>query len=124
MLYSILIYGSDAAVTGLSREEDAAMIASHMLVQQKLMAQRQLGPVVRLMPSTAALTVRKGSEPLVIDGPFAETKEQLLGLYVLDCATPEGAVEAARLIETCCNSTALEIRPVSWFTPGAVAQED
>lgn len=118
MLYSILIYGSDAAVTGLSKEEDAAMIASHVSVQQKLIAERKLGPVVRLMPSTAALTVRKGGEPLVIDGPYAETKEQLLGLYVLDCATPEEAIEAARLIDTCCNSMALEIRPVSWFAPG------
>ena len=118
MLYSILIYGSDAAVAGLSKEEDEAMIANHVRVQQQLMAQRKLGQVVRLTPSTTALTVRNGRQPLVIDGPFVETKEQLLGLYVLDCATPEEAIDAARLIDGCCNSTALEIRPVSWFVSG------
>ena len=49
------------------------------------------------MPTTAATTLRKDREPpLVIDGPFAETKEQLLGFYVVDCATLEEALEIAR----------------------------
>ena len=39
------------------------------------------------MPTTAATTLRAGAEPLVIDGPFAETKEALLGFYVIECAT-------------------------------------
>ena len=48
------------------------------------------------MPTTAATTLRKGHEPLVIDGPFAETKEQLLGFYVVDCASLDEALEIAR----------------------------
>jgi hypothetical protein len=40
--------------------------------------------------------VRSGRQPFVIDGPFAETKEQLLGFYIVDCATLEAAIEAAR----------------------------
>ena len=56
-------------------------------------AQKRLGPVARLMPTTAATTVRKGTEPLILDGPFAETKEQLLGFYVVDCESRESALE-------------------------------
>lgn len=118
MLYSILIYGSDAEVAALSKAEDDALLARHALVQKKLTAERKLGPVVRLMPTTTATTLRKGSQPIVVDGPFAETKEQLLGLYVLDCETLEEAIENARLIGTACNSHALEIRPISWYHPG------
>ncbi len=41
--------------------------------------------MARLMPTTAATTLRKDQEPpLVVDGPFAETKEQLLGFYIVD----------------------------------------
>ncbi len=51
----------------------------------------------RLMPTTAATTLRKGREHVVIDGPFAETKEQLLGFYVVECRDLErGALETAR----------------------------
>ena len=65
------------------------------VVEQDLAAQGKLGPVARLMPTTAATTVRR-PQPLVIDGPFAETKEQLLGFYVVDCADLDEAIESAR----------------------------
>jgi hypothetical protein len=116
MLYSILIYGSDKDVAGLSKAEEDALIGQHMVVQQKLAAERKLGPVVRLLPSTTARTLRKGAEPLVVDGPFAETKEQLLGFYVVDCATRAEAEEAANLIGNACTSRMLEIRPISWYS--------
>ena len=49
------------------------------------------------MPTTAATTLRKDREPaVVIDGPFAETKEQLLGFYVVDCENLEEALDFAR----------------------------
>ncbi|HEY4365782.1 MAG TPA: YciI family protein [Steroidobacteraceae bacterium] len=118
MLYSVLIYGFESEVTSLSREQEMALLAQHEVIQKQLSAQRKLGPVVRLMPTTAAVTIRKGSEPVVIDGPFAETKEQLLGLYVLDCQTLEEAIEAAHLVGSACNSRSLEIRPISWFGTG------
>ena len=57
----------------------------------------KLGPVARLMPTTAATTLRKGkNEPLIIDGPFAETKEQLLGFYVIDFETLDEAIEFSK----------------------------
>jgi len=117
MLYSVLIYGTDAEVAALTKEQEQELLAQHEVVQKKLAAQRQLGPVVRLLPTTTATTLRKGAEPLILDGPFAETKEQLLGFYVVDCATREEALEAARLIGTACNSRALEVRPISVFVP-------
>ena len=114
MLYSILIYGTDADIANLSKAEEERLIGQHIVVQGKLAAERKLGPVVRLHPSTTAMTLRKGPEAYIIDGPFAETKEQLLGFYVVDCATQEEALEAARQIGTACTSRALEVRPISW----------
>ena len=79
------------------------------------------GRSARLLPTTAATTIRKGREPLVIDGPFAETKEQLLGFYVVDCSTLDEAVETARdLARASSSAGAFEIRPLSVFRPGSV----
>jgi hypothetical protein len=78
----------------------------------------KLGPVVRLMPTTAATTLRAGRETLVLDGPFAETKEQLLGFYIVDCATLEEAIEAARALKGEETAGAFEIRPLRVFLPG------
>ena len=124
MHYAILCYHDEGAVAALSREADDALMAELAVVRRKLAD--QLGPVARLMPTTAATTVRAGTEPLVIDGPFAETKEQLLGFYVVDCATLDEAIEAARLLlapRTAAGlRSALEIRPISLFHPGGGAE--
>jgi hypothetical protein len=56
---------------------------------------------------------------MVIDGPFAETKEQLLGLYVLDCADQDEAVAAARDLKRVNPSAVYEIRPIMLYLPGA-----
>lgn len=117
MLYAILCYQSETVVGSWTREQDDAVLAKRARVKQKLDAQGRLGPVARLMPTTAAVTVRGGREPLVIDGPFAETKEQLLGFYVVDCATLDDVIEAARGMLD--DSGAFEIRPLRSFTPGA-----
>jgi hypothetical protein len=117
MLYAILCYHDEAVVNSWTKEEDDAVIAKRHLVTDRLKARGKLGPVARLMPTTAATTVRSGREPFVIDGPFAETKEQLLGFYVIDCDTFDEAVDTARqmgLDET----GAFEIRPVRNFRPG------
>ena len=96
MLYAILCYQDEAEVGSWSSEQDAAVIAKRRVVTKKLATQGKLGPVVRLMPTTAAVTIRSGREPLVIDGPFAETKEQLLGFHIVNCETEEEAIETAR----------------------------
>jgi len=117
MLYAILCYHDEDVVGAWTKAEDDAVLAKRAVVTGKLAAQGRLGPVARLMPTTAAVTVRSGGEPLVIDGPFAETKEQLLGFYIVDCATLEEAIETARQMGKS-ESGAFEIRPVRVFRPG------
>jgi hypothetical protein len=117
MLYAVLCYNHESVVCAWSKEKDDAVMAHHEGVLQKIAAKRKLGPVARLMPTTAATTLRAGKETVVVDGPFAETKEQLLGFYVFDCASLEEAIETARPLLD--DMGALEIRPVRWFTPGS-----
>jgi hypothetical protein len=118
MLYAVLCYDSEDTVGAWTKEEDDAVMARLAVSQQKLAAEGKLGPVARLMPTKTAATIR-GDKPLVIDGPFAETKEQLLGFFMVDCATLDEAVEAARLLGH--GSGSLEIRPVSFFNPGTAS---
>ena len=115
MLYAILCYHDEAVVGSWSREEDEAVIAKRRTVTKKLATQRKLGPVVRLMPTTAAVTIRSGREPLVIDGPFAETKEQLLGFYIVDCGSLDEAIDTARRIKADEKGGAFEVRPLRLF---------
>jgi hypothetical protein len=119
MLYAIFCYDNEAVTCAWSKEKDDEVMASLGAVQAKLSAQRRLGPVARLMPTTTATTLRKGKEPIVMDGPFAETKEQLLGFYIVECANLEEAIEAARDLARASGSAgAFEIRPVAMFRPG------
>src|SRR5712664_4218710 len=96
MLYAILCYNDEDTVCSWSKEEDAAVMAKLQVVQDRLEKQGRLGPVARLLPTTAATTLRKDRDPpLVIDGPFAETKEQLLGFYIIDCSDLDEAISTA-----------------------------
>jgi hypothetical protein len=120
MLYAILCYNDEAVTSAWTKEEDDACMARLGKVQDDLARQGRLGPVARLLPTTAATTLRKGGpEPVVIDGPFAETKEQLLGFYVIDCESLDAALDTARdLARANPGAGAYEIRPVSIFNPG------
>lgn len=122
MLYAILCYDSEEVVTSWTKEEDDAVLAKLAVVQDRLSAEGRLGPVARLLPTTAATTVRKAREPLVIDGPFAETKEQLLGFYVVECVDLEQAIETAKdLARASSSAGAYEVRPISIFRPGGLS---
>lgn len=122
MQYAILCYDSEEVVTAWSPEEAAAVMARLGAVQAGLAAQGRLGPVARLLPTTAATTVRKGREPLVLDGPFAETKEQLLGFFIVDCADLDEAIATAKDLARASGSAgAYELRPLALFRPGGGA---
>ncbi|WP_088344705.1 MULTISPECIES: YciI family protein [Rhodomicrobium] len=122
MQYAILCYHSEDVVCGWSKEEDEAVMGRLAVVQEKLTRQGKLGPVARLMPTTAATTLRKDREPaLVIDGPFAETKEQLLGFYIVDCASLDEALEIAQDLGRANPGGSYEIRPVALFRQGGGA---
>ena len=115
MLYAVLCYNYERVVEAWSKEKDDAVMASHGAVIQKFAERGKLGPVARLMPTTTATTVRAGREAMVLDGPFAETKEQLLGFYIFDCDSLEEVIEAAKdLLE---ETGALEIRPLKVYFP-------
>jgi hypothetical protein len=120
MRYAILCYDSEDIVGSWSKQEDDATMARLGMVMGELSRQGRLGPVARLLPTTAATTMRKGRENLVIDGPFAETKEQLLGFYVVDCENLDGAIEVARSLADANfqGVGSYEIRPIGFFTPG------
>jgi hypothetical protein len=117
MLYAILCYNDEAVVESWPKEMDAAVIAKRRTVTKKLKADGKLGPVIRLMPTTAAVTVRSGREPLVIDGPFAETKEQLLGFYIIEAHSLDEAIDSARRIKGDEKGGAFEVRPLRVFEP-------
>ena len=116
MLYCILCYNLESEVEAWTREKEAAVLAKRNLVTHKLASEGRLGPVGRLMPTTTAITVRASPEPLVLDGPFAETKEQLLGFYLVDCESLQDALEIARRMVG--ETGALEVRPLATFCPG------
>jgi hypothetical protein len=120
MLFAILCYHHEEVVNGWTKEEDDAVLAKRARFTDKLAAAGQLGPSVRLMPTTTAVTVRPGRQPMVLDGPFAETKEQLLGFYIVDCTSLQEAIDTASRIgqgENC----ALEVRPLRLFQPRTIA---
>jgi hypothetical protein len=116
MLYAILCYHDEGLVESWTKEEDAAVLAKRHVAVNKLRDQGKLGPVVRLMPTTAATSIRNGKEQLVLDGPFAETKEQLLGLYIVDCESLDEVLEAARIMGQGESGT-FEIRPLKLMWP-------
>jgi hypothetical protein len=119
MLYAILAYHVEAEVMSWTAAQDAALMSDLNEVHDRLTRQRQLGPAARLDETRKAFTLRGPGAGTVLDGPFAETKEQLLGFYVLDCASDAAAIEAARELRRVNPSAVYEIRPVSLYLPGA-----
>ncbi|MBO9547234.1 YciI family protein [Caulobacter sp.] len=118
MLYAILCYNQEDVICGWSKDHEDEVMGKLIAVQENLAKQGRLGPVARLMPTTAATTLRKDREPpLVLDGPFAETKEQLLGFYVVDCDSLEGALDIARDLGKANPGGSYEIRPIAMFNP-------
>ena len=122
MQYAILCYNDERVTCAWSKEHDEAVIAKLGAVTDKYAQKGKLGSVARLLPTTAATTLRKDREPaLVVDGPFAETKEQLLGFYIVDCDSLDEALEFARELAAVNPGGAYEIRPVAAFRTGQAA---
>ena len=115
MLYAMLAYHAEGVITAMTPDEDAALMEGLHRVHDRLKDEGKLGPAARLGATAKAVTVRGG---VAIDGPFAETKEALLGFYVLDCATLEEAVQAAKDLQANNPSAVYELRPIPLFLPG------
>ena len=117
MLYTILCYNSEQMVGSWTKEQDAAVMEKLLAVQAKLARRGKLGPVARLAGTSTASTLRKGRDPFVLtDGPYAETKEQILGFYVVDLDSQEEAIEFARELSEVNPGGGYEIRPVIYFS--------
>lgn len=122
MQYAILIYGMEDLFERLPENEQDAAMERHRELQREHGAKGTLGAVARLMGTSAAVTVRKrGDSVLVLDGPFAESKEQLLGLYILECESIEDAIEQAKKLPQ--GIAAYEVRPIGWGG-GTISEEN
>ncbi|MFO1015360.1 MAG: YciI family protein [Caulobacteraceae bacterium] len=116
MLYAILCYDNEDAVFAWPKDHEEAVMSRLMAVQDKLHAEGRMGPVARLLPTTSATTLRKGKDQVILDGPFAETKEQLLGFYVIDCDDLDHALSVAKDLAAASGSAgAFEVRPLLVF---------
>lgn len=119
MLYAILCYDDEAVTAAWPKDQDDRVMAQLAAVTDRIAAQGRLGPVARLMPTTTATTLRKGKDAVIMDGPFAETKEQLLGFYVVECASLDEALDTARELAAASGSAgAFELRPLAFFRGG------
>jgi hypothetical protein len=110
MRYLLTIYADESRWNDATPEEGAALMAAHQAFS------REAGDVIRggegLEPTTAATTVRvRDGAPLLTDGPFAETREQLGGFYVLECANLDEALGWAAKIPDA-EYGCVEVRPV------------
>jgi len=122
MQYAILCYHDEKVVCAWSKAEDDAVMEKLSVVHERIAREGKLGPTARLLPTTAATTLRKDRDPpLVIDGPFAETKEQLLGFYIVDANSLDEVLDIARDLAKANPGGSYEIRPVGYFNPGSRA---
>lgn len=114
MRYMMLIYSKEKTAD-LSTEEVERIKAGHHVVIEETTRKGILQAAEPLAPTATATTVRmQNGKPLIIDGPFAETKEQLAGYYILDCENLDEAIEWAAKIPTGCKGSdgCIEIRPL------------
>jgi hypothetical protein len=118
MLYALLAYHVETDVASWTPEKDAAVMTDLHGVHDRLNQKGRLGPAARLGWTKRARTLRGPGAGVVVDGPFAETKEQLLGFYIVDCAREEAAIEAARELHRVNPSAVYEIRPLALYLPG------
>jgi hypothetical protein len=112
MRYMLLIYTSEADFSRMTSEERAAIMQGHGTFAQEAMQRGILTGGAPLQPTSTARTVRvRKGKTLVIHGPFAETKEQLAGTYILDCKNLDEAIELATKIPDALHGS-IEIRPL------------
>ena len=112
MRYVLLIYGSEDDAARMTGEERVAFMQGHAMFANEAVTRGILTGGAPLQPTSTATTVRvRNGKTLITDGPFAETKEQLAGTYVLDCKDLDEAIEMAAKIPDALSGS-VEIRPV------------
>jgi hypothetical protein len=119
MLYAILIHGSEPDVAAMPADAYDALMARHTQLRADLTAEGRLGPTLRLERDGGHVVRRYKDRRYVTDGPFAETKEQLMGIYVIEAETLEAALDAVDRLDF--DGGVFEVRPLVSFEAGTVA---
>ncbi|MEQ1782241.1 MAG: YciI family protein [Hyphomonadaceae bacterium] len=122
MLYAVLCYNNEEMVCGWTKEQDDAVMAALTKAHDKWEKAGKLKPSIRLLPTSAATTLHKQSD-MVIDGPYAETKEALLGFYIIDVDGLDEGLEFARDLGKANPGGAYELRPIQLYLPGGPINE-
>jgi hypothetical protein len=122
MKYMLTIYGDPSGMSDASTEEQQAELGRWFTYTEELQKAGAMVAGDALQEASTATTVRfnGGGEPTMTDGPFAETKEQLGGFYLLDCANLDEALEWAKKIPA--RGGAVEVRPVQDFSDEGAGQ--
>ena len=118
MLYAILAFHDENEVASWTPQEDAALMVDLNKVHERLLQRGQIGPAARLGATKGACVLRGPGAGTVVDGPFTESKEALLGFYVLDCADRDAAISAARELLRVNPGAIYEIRAIRLYRPG------
>ena len=114
MKYLALIYHSPSALEDYSQEQYERLIEEHHALQAYSKAEGSFVGADKLEPShTAKTLIEKNNEVIVSDGPFAETKEVLVGYYLFDCRDFDHALALAKRIPRV-PTTKIEVRPVNF----------
>jgi hypothetical protein len=115
MRYLLLIYQDEVAHSHWSQEQLAAEYQAYNEFTESVAKSGALQSGEPLMPTNTATTVRvRNSKTLTTDGPFAETKEQLGGYYLMNCKDLDEAIALAARIPAATDGS-IEIRPVMEF---------
>ena len=115
MRYVLMICNDEQALVAQDAATETAMMAEYATFTEEMGARGVLRDGARLRPTADATTVRvRDSEILTADGPFAETKEQIGGYYVIECADLDEAIAVAAKIPHA-RSGSIEVRPI-WET--------
>jgi hypothetical protein len=107
MRFVILLYGDEVAETALPQEQLQEIVRQHQMLGAKLAAEGKMVNGEGLLPSETATTVRDG---VVSDGPFAESREQLGGIYIVDCVDLDEALAVAKQVPQS-PGLVVEVRP-------------
>jgi hypothetical protein len=113
--YALLIYDDEAVWSEMGEEERGRVTQEYFAYTNDLRASgKHLGGEALQPVRTAKTVTSSGGDPLVTDGPFAETKEQLGGFYLVDVDTEDEALEWAAKIPSA-RFGRIEVRPVMVF---------
>lgn len=113
MKYMLMIYEAENIWADKTEEERQLTLEGHAALRSALMEDGVEFSGAPLMPTATSTSVQaRNGKRQIIDGPFAETKEQLAGFYIVDCASLDDAIRYAELIPNCQTGT-IEIRPVA-----------